>query len=85
MPGRGRDSSGQGRRKLLFKKTRRIHDGTIREDRRRIAPLRLLRIEHSQVPKYAVALAAARLRGKLAAQLSCDEMVIVPVLDDPCV
>jgi hypothetical protein len=45
----------------------------------------LLPIEDSQVPKYAFALAAARLRGKLAAQNLCDEMVIVPVLDNPWV
>jgi len=60
-----------------------MHDSTVREDRRSSTPLRLLPVEHSQVPKYAVALAAARLRGKLAAQFSCDEMVIVPVLDNP--
>jgi hypothetical protein len=69
----------------LFKVARRIHDGTVREGRRRIAPLRSLPIERSQVPKYAFALAAARLRGKLAAQSLCDEMVIVPVLDNPWV
>jgi len=40
-------------------------------------------IEHSQVPKYAPALAAAMLQGKLAVQLACDEMVVVPVLDNP--
>ena len=60
-----------------------IHDGSICEDRRRVAPLRLLPIEHSQVPKYAFALAAARLRGNLAVQLPCDEMVTVPILDKP--
>jgi hypothetical protein len=48
-----------------------------------MAPLRLLSIEHSQVPKYAFALAAARLQGKLVVQLSCNQMVIVPVLDSP--
>jgi hypothetical protein len=47
--------------------------------------LRLLPIEQSQVPEYAFALAAAWLRGKLAAQILCDEMVLVPVLDHPSV
>ena len=60
-----------------------IHNGSIGKHWRRIAPLRLPPIEHSQVPKYAPALAAARLQGKLAVQLSCDEMVVVPVLDNP--
>lgn len=68
---------------LLFKIGRCIHDRTAREDRRRIAPMRLLPVEHSQVPKYAFALAAARLRGKLMAQLSSDKMVVIPILDDP--
>jgi len=60
-----------------------IHNWTVSEQRRGIAPLRLLRVEHSHVPKYAFALAAAWLRKKLAAQLCCDEMVNVPVLDNP--
>jgi hypothetical protein len=85
MAGRGRDTSAQGRRKPLFEGGCCIHNGTICEDRRRIAPLRLLPVEHSQVPKYPFALAAARLRGKLETQSLCDEMVIVPVLDNPCV
>ena len=69
----------------LFKVARRIHDGTVREGRRRIVPLRLLRVEHSHVPKYAFALAAVWLRKKLVAQLCCDEMVNVPKLDNPSV
>lgn len=69
----------------FFKNGRGIHDGTVCEDRRGIAPLRLLTIEHSQVPKYPFALAAARLRGKLVAQCFGDEMVMVPVLDNPWV
>jgi hypothetical protein len=45
----------------------------------------MLPIEHGQVPKYALALAAARLRGELLPQLPCDEVVIVPELDNPWV
>ncbi len=69
----------------LGKIGRCIEDRTVSEQRRRIAPFRVLPIEHSQVPKYAFALAAARLRGKLAVELPCDEMVMIPILDNPCV
>jgi hypothetical protein len=69
----------------LGKIGRCLHDRTVSEQRRRIAPLRLLPIEDSQVPKYAVALAATRLRRKLVSQFSGDKMVIVPILYNPCV
>jgi hypothetical protein len=85
MAGLGRDSSGEGRHKLLFEGRCCIRDGSIGKHRRRVAPLRLLPIKHSQVPKYAPALAAARLQGKLVVQLSCDKMFVVPVLDNPFV
>lgn len=62
-----------------------IDNRTIREDRRGIAPIRSLSIEYSQVPKHAAALAASRLGGKLVAQLSRNEMVMVPVLENPAV
>jgi len=68
---------------LLFKVGRCIHDGAVCENGRGIPPLRLLLVKQSRVPKYAVALAAARLRRRLVAQFLCDEMVIVPVLDNP--
>ena len=70
---------------LLFKVGRCIHEGAVCENGRGIPPLRLLLVKHSHVPKYAVALAAARSRGKLVAQLLCDEMVIVPELDNACI
>jgi hypothetical protein len=62
-----------------------VHDRTVSEQRGSFPPLRVLPIEHSQVPKHALALAAARLRGELVLQLPCDEMVVVPVLDNPWV
>ncbi len=61
------------------------HHGAVSEHRRRIAPLRLLLIQHSQIPKYAFALAAARLRGKLLTQFPCHEMILVPILNSPWV
>jgi hypothetical protein len=69
----------------LGKIGRYLRDRTGSEQGRRIAPLCLLPIEDSQVPKYAVALAATRLRRKLVSQLSGDKMVIVPILYNPCV
>jgi len=69
--------------KPLFKNGRCLHDRTISEQGRRIAPLRFLVVKSSQIPQYPAALAAARLRGELALQLCCNEMVFIPILDDP--
>ena len=69
--------------KPLFKNGRCLHDRTISEQGRRIAPLRFLAVKSSQIPEYPAAIAAARLRGELALQLCCNEMVFIPILDDP--
>ena len=69
--------------KSLFKIGRCAHHRTISEHGSRVAPLRFLAVKSSQIPECPVPLAAARLRGKLALQLSCDEMIGVPILDDP--
>jgi len=69
--------------KSFFKIGRCVHHRTISEHGSRVAPFRFLAVKSSQIPKCLVPLAAARLRGKLALQLSCNEMVFIPILDDP--